>query len=257
MSGTLQELFARKSVRVYENRPIAQTEKEAILRASLEAPTAGNMTMFTILDITDQSLKEQLVTTCDNQPFIAKAPLVLVFLADYQRWYDAYCYEQAEGEPPRLPDAGDLMLAACDALIAAQNAVVAAESLGIGSCYIGDILENFEQHQKLFRLPKYAIPVAMLCFGYPTKQQEARIKPARFDSKYIVHENTYSQADRDTLCAAFTDRAQRAGKPDYSYPQEIRAMMKRKYQSDFSREMSRSVHAMLKSWCSGKKKKGN
>ena len=70
MSWTLQELFARKSVRVYEKQPIAQTEKEAILRASLEAPTAGNMTMFTILDITDPSLKEQLVKTCDNQPFI-------------------------------------------------------------------------------------------------------------------------------------------------------------------------------------------
>ena len=66
MSWTLQELFARKSVRVYEKQPIAQTEKEAILRASLEAPTAGNMTMFTILDITDPSLKEQLVKTCDS-----------------------------------------------------------------------------------------------------------------------------------------------------------------------------------------------
>ena len=250
MSWTLQELFGRKSVRAYENRPIAPTEKEAILRASMEAPTAGNMTMFTILDITDQSLKNRLVETCDHQPFIAKAPLVLVFLADYQRWYDAYCFEQAQGEPPRLPDTGDLILAACDAIIAAQNAVVAAESLGIGSCYIGDILENFEEHQKMFHLPKYALPVAMLCFGYPTQQQKSRIKPARFDSKYIVHENTYHHADRETLSAAFTERAQRAGKPDYSYPQEIRAMMKRKYQSDFSREMSRSVHAMLESWCS-------
>ena len=36
---------------------------------------------------------------------------------------------------------GDLMLAVTDTAIAAQNAVVAAESFGIGSCYIGDIME--------------------------------------------------------------------------------------------------------------------
>ena len=39
------------------------------------------------------------------------------------------------------------MLAMADACIAAQNSVVAAESLGVGSCYIGDILENVEEHR--------------------------------------------------------------------------------------------------------------
>ena len=43
---------------------------------------------------------------------------------------------------PRIPGVGDLLLATTDATIAAQNAVVATESLGIGSCYIGDILEQ-------------------------------------------------------------------------------------------------------------------
>ena len=33
------------------------------------------------------------------------------------------------------------MLAVTDCAIAAQNAVTAADSLGFGSCYIGDIME--------------------------------------------------------------------------------------------------------------------
>ena len=37
------------------------------------------------------------------------------------------------------PAEGDLMLAVEDAMAAAQNSVIAAESMGIGSCYIGDI----------------------------------------------------------------------------------------------------------------------
>ena len=100
---------------------------------------------------------------CDNQPFIARAPLVLLFLADYQRWFDYYMLSGVEdlcrrrGEPLRKPQEGDLFLACNDALIAAQTAVVAAESLGIGSCYIGDIMENYE----IASGPVWAAPIRL------------------------------------------------------------------------------------------------
>ena len=72
------------------------------------------------------------------------------------------------------------MMACSDALIAAQNAVVAAESLGIGSCYIGDVLEQAEIHAELLDLPRHTLPVAMLCFGRPA--QPAR-RPRRTASR--------------------------------------------------------------------------
>ena len=40
-------------------------------------------------------------------------------------------------------------------MIAAQNAVVAAEALGLGSCYIGDIVEHAEEVAALLDLPPY------------------------------------------------------------------------------------------------------
>ncbi len=36
------------------------------------------MTLYSIIDVQDQVIKEKLAKTCDNQPFIAKAPLVLI-----------------------------------------------------------------------------------------------------------------------------------------------------------------------------------
>ena len=126
----LQSLFDRKSVRVYEEKPIPAEMKQAILEAAAQAPSAGCQQLYTILDITDPALKEALAESCDHQPFIAKAPLVLVFCADCKKWYDAYL---EAGCTPRAPGVGDLMLAVTDAAIAAQNAVVAAESFGIGS----------------------------------------------------------------------------------------------------------------------------
>lgn len=84
ITNTIQELFDRKSVRVFTDQEILPEEKELILKAAAAAPTAGNQQLYTILDITDQELKDKLAETCDHQPFIAKAKMVLIFCADYQ-----------------------------------------------------------------------------------------------------------------------------------------------------------------------------
>jgi nitroreductase len=178
MNPVMETLLARKSTRAYEERPIEPEVRNEILRATLRAPTAGNMMLYSIIDITDQRIKDRLAITCDNQPFIARAPMVWVFLADYQRWYDYFLASDVEAlcrsrsEAMRQPEEGDLFLACCDALIAAQNAVIAAESYGVGSCYIGDIIEQHEAHKELLNLPRYVFPICMLVFGYPTQQQK-------------------------------------------------------------------------------------
>ena len=100
MNNTIKELYERKSVRAFEDREIGKEEKDAIIGAALQAPTAGNMTLYTILDITDEELKKKLSVTCDNQPFIAEAKMVLIFLADYRRWYKAGSSYRKEQFPP-------------------------------------------------------------------------------------------------------------------------------------------------------------
>lgn len=237
MNQTIKELFERKSVRVFENKEIKKEDKQLILDAAAMAPTAGNQQLYTIINITDQELKEKLVKTCDNQPFIAEAKMVLIFCADCKKWYDGF---KEAGAEPRNPGVGDLLLAVSDTNIAAQNAVTAAESLGIGSCYIGDIMENCEQQRELLNLPKYVFPAAMLVFGYPTQQQKDRKKPERVAMKHIVHENTYREMDGDELREMFGSHAK-----ERTYEEYMKAFCNRKYNSDFSKEMTRSVKKYL------------
>ena len=236
----LSALTARKSVRVFTDEAVTAEERAAILNAAFQAPTAGNQQLYTILDITDTALKATLADLCDHQPFLAKAPLVLVFLADGRRGRNAY---HAAGMPDaRKPGYGDLMLAMADTCIAAQNAVTAAESLGIGSCYIGDVIEHAEPMREALRLPEYVVPACMLVFGRPTEQQQRRPKPARFAEQAIVCENTYRDRTPDELRADFTARAAANGQPDYDFNTAVQAFCKRKYESDFSKEMTRSAH---------------
>ena len=66
MNQTIQELYERKSVRAYEERPIEPEKKEMVIQAAIQAPSAGNMTLYSIIDVTDQKLKDTLAVTCDN-----------------------------------------------------------------------------------------------------------------------------------------------------------------------------------------------
>ncbi|MBR2339136.1 MAG: nitroreductase family protein [Clostridia bacterium] len=237
MNEVLKQLNDRKSVRVFTDAPISAEDKQAILTAAVMAPTAGNQQLYTIIDVTDPQKKEQLAESCDHQPFIAQAKLVLVFCADCLKWYDAFCHSDCA---PRRPGVGDLLLAVDDALIAAQNAVTAAESLGIGSCYIGDIMENRDTQKEILGFPEYVFPAAMLVFGYPTEQQRQRQKPKRVDLSYIVHENTYRHMDAAELRRMLSKNCR-----DGDYDRWIQAFCDRKYNSDFAREMTASVAAYL------------
>lgn len=227
-------------MRVFEERAIEPEVKRAILAAALEAPSAGNMTLYSIIDVTDAGLKKQLSVTCDNQPFIATAPMVAIFLADYRRWIGAF---DLFGVAERRPAEGELMLAINDALIAAQNTVVAAEALGVGSCYIGDILEHYEQHREILSLPDYVIPAAMLVYGYPTAKQFARQKPSRAPLDEIVHENRYQDVSAEENIKRL---AKREDKQTEDMERWITAFAKRKYNADFSVEMSRSIKEMMR-----------
>jgi nitroreductase len=261
MNPVMDVILQRKSVRAYEPRPVPPEVKEAVLQATLRSPTAGNMMLYSIIEVTDQTTKDTLARTCDNQPFIASAPLVLLFLADFQRWHDYFLHSGVEalcadrGIPMRRPAEGDLMLACCDAMIAAQTAVIAAESFGLGSCYIGDILENAETHRQLFDLPPYAFPISLLCIGYPTRQQTRRQMTTRFDPEFVVFRDRYRRLSGDDFQRMFAEMEAHRVRSSPSSPQRGanvgQAVYLRKFSAEFSTEMTRSVQVLLHTWLKG------
>ena len=245
---TLELLYNRKSVRAYEKRLIPKEDVQAILRAAIEAPTAGNMTLWSAICVTDEAKKKRLSETCDNQPFIATAPLVLVFCADYKRWYDLFASYDL-GEPLRRPGEGDMMLAMVDAVIAAHATVVAADALGYGSCYIGDIIERCEQQREILGLPAHVMPVCMVVYGIPSEFQKERTKPARFEVEDIVSENEYQPRGPEEMKRMLAARQDKHGE---ELDKWITARCKRKWNCEFSEEMTRSAAKMIEMWREGK-----
>lgn len=251
MNPTIELMNARCSTRAYDqSAPPTDEEKAAILHATVRAPTAGNLVLYSIIEIVDQDIKERLAVTCDDQPFIARAPWVLVFVADYQKWIDIFRISDVDALPGvehrDAPGPGDLLLACSDALIAAQNAVIAAESLGIGSCYIGDVLEQAETHAELLGLPNHTLPIAMLCFGRPAKPR----RPAARYERHVVHRNRYRRLTDDELREASDELARLHAPRGFrrgiaNIGQDV---YQRKYCAGFTHELNRSVKRWVERW---------
>ena len=102
-------------------------------------------------------------------------------------------------------------------------------------------MENCEFHRELLNLPEYVFPAAMLVFGYPTDQQLTRAKPERVNMKHIVHENKYRKMDKEELQEMFNGRTYQL-----SFEEYMKRVCSFKYNSDFSKEMTRSVAEYIK-----------
>lgn len=254
LNSTLEIIENRMSLRRYKDEDIKDKELNKIIESALRAPTAGNMMHYSIIVVKDEEKKSILSETCDSQPFIAEAPVVLIFLADFQRLYDyfkvcnlkEYCKEN--NIKYKSPNMAGLFLACGDAFIAAQNAVIAAESLGIGSCYIGDIIENYEIKKELFNLPDYTLPIAMLTLGYYPADLK-RKKKSRFDKKYIVFKEEYRRLESSELKDMHKDREEKIRESNnYDAENFGQYIYARKFAAEFYDEMERSLQHMVIDW---------
>lgn len=287
MNPVLDAIERRTSTRAFTDEPVSDEQRQAILHAASRAPSAGAMMFYSMIVVDDPAVRAELCRICDDQPFMLKAPLWVLFACDTRKWQDLYervgCYDDPElaSSPDhagyRRPGMGDFLLGCQDAMCAAQTAVIAAESLGIGSCYIGDVIERGEQAAELLGLPPATVPLSLLVFGHkrPAKAGAKSVSctvddaPAPDDAvdgsekapafpqtphpvTNLVMQDHYVLPDEATIAAAiaeldakFTPRAIAAGAPA---GERVRKLYHRKHTSDFMAEMNRSAAWWLRRW---------
>ena len=83
---TLELIWSRRSLRDFERREIDKETVDTLKAMTLRAPSAGNMEMYTIIEVEDKEKKRALSEICDGQKMIENAPLVWIFLSDMEKW---------------------------------------------------------------------------------------------------------------------------------------------------------------------------
>ena len=251
----LKTIEKRRSYRTFDySHPVEKEVEKRLMELTLRAPSAGNMQLYSVIRVTDPEKKAVLARTCDNQKFIEKAPLVWLFLADSGKWFQYFKLSGSDRKfdiPVRKPGIGDFHLSMQDAMAAAQTCVLAAESLGLRSCYIGDIIENFEEVRDTFNLPPFASPAALLVMGYPKEEIRAPYSE-RPDADAFFMENGYPEIDLPYIEKMYSNQEsflrERKRLPLDNTGTMADYYFQRKYTSDFMSEMNRSVKAFLSPW---------
>lgn len=254
MNKTLEVLYNRTSLRRYKDCSIDPIHVEQIKKAIKQAPTAGNMMLYSVISVTNDDKKKKLSKTCDDQDFIATAPLVMIFLADMNKIYNYFdaCrvkeYASERNKEYKHGGMASLFLSCSDALIASQNAVIAGESLGIGSCYIGDIMENYEEHREILNLPDNVFPIGMLTFGYYPKDFNRVYRP-RFEDQYVFFDEEYNNLTEEEYSDMYKNKEETlVNKELHNVDNFGQLLYKRKFGNEFFEEMNRSVSEILEHW---------
>ncbi len=235
MNKTCKVIKDHRSIRNFNEKQITDEQINEIINCSLRAASAGNMMLYSIIKVTDKKKLKYLSEKCDYQSFIATSSVALIYLVDSHKFYE---YFKIRGIKNARPSIVDFTLGIQDAMIAAQNAVVAAESMSIGTCYIGDIMENYEEIKAFLNLPQNVVPVTMVVFGnYDSKPQLRE----RFNEKYVVFDDIYPNITEPFLDEMFAEK-------ESNHIDFANTFYNRKINSPFYVEMMRSIKLFIAEW---------
>lgn len=198
---TMRLLLERASCRNFTDRKIPPRVLERILEAGIHSPTGGNLQPYSIVKVEEKSTKRRLTELCGGQTWIDRASVDLLFCID---WYRIERWARLEVAPFTATSSfRHFWISFQDTIICAQNICIAADSCGLGSVYIGTVLECFRELQEMFQLPKGVLPVVLLCLGYPKTVPKPRRK---LGPEVIVHNEKYCEVADQHLKDAFNEK---------------------------------------------------
>jgi nitroreductase len=197
---TVKLLLERASCRDFLDKRIPIDILQVVLEAGMHAPTAGNLQPYSIIRIENVETKQKFAKMC-GQSFICRAPVLLLFCLDLhrnERWAGLEVAPYTATSSFR-----HFWVSFQDTIICAQNICTAADSVGLGSVYIGTVIDMPAKIQTMLRLPKGVFPVVLLCLGYPKKRQPPRNK---LNVDAVVHQERYHEMKDKELMNVFNKK---------------------------------------------------
>ena len=170
MNPKLSLLFARRSVRQFQAKPVPDVLLQDLLEAAMAAPSACAKDPWRFVVVQKAETLAAIAAGLPNGKLLATAPLGIVVCGDLQAAH-----------------AGELSYLLQDCSAAIQNLLLAASALGLGGCWLGvhPRQERVVHIRSLLALPEPILPVAVLALGWPAESKEPR---TRFTAPSIHHE---------------------------------------------------------------------
>jgi nitroreductase len=167
----MEAINIRRSVRVYDSRPVEPEKIELLLRAAMQAPSAANQQASEFIVVRDRAALERLSKMSPYSGLLARSPMAVILLGNTEKMKFPENWEQDLGA-------------------AAENLMLEAVELGLGSVWLGTHPDpaRVEAVRLQFGLPENLRPYAVISVGYPA-DSKANHFVDRFDANRVHYEN--------------------------------------------------------------------
>lgn len=154
MSPILEAIYGRRSIREFSEQQVDRELLLEVIRAGSWAPSGLNNQPWRFVLVRDDGIREQLAGQTHYGHIVRAAQALIVVYLDKEAMYDPVKDHQAAG--------------AC-----IQNMLLAVEALGLGAVWLGQILKNKQQVNRILELgPEYDL-MAVLAIGHPLHRNQS------------------------------------------------------------------------------------
>jgi len=188
MNQVIEIMKNHRSIRNYLDKEVSEDIINELIDVAQAAPSSINGQQTSVIVVRNNDTQAKLAELAGGQPWIAQAPVFLVFIADF---YKAKLASEKVNLPLIITDSIEsTIVAAVDAGLSIQNVITAAESLGLGIVPIGGVRKNPDEVIELLQLPKYTYPLVGLAIGYPAGSSK---KKPRMPRESYRHDEVYNK----------------------------------------------------------------
>jgi nitroreductase len=194
-------MIKRRSVRVFKDQKISEEIIERLLDSANNSPSGGNIQPISIITVKSDEGREKLGNLISSQPWVKNAPLSMIFCIDFYRIKKWALVSETDFQGENA--LSHFLIAYADLICAAQNVVMLSESFGLGSVYVGSIQGVIDGVRENFSIPKFVLPLMLLCIGYPESIPKSIPKLNR---NVISHREKYKTLSNSDIQKVYEDK---------------------------------------------------
>ncbi|MGQ9589659.1 MAG: nitroreductase family protein [Planctomycetota bacterium] len=170
MNQKLRWIFARRSIRAYEDRPVPDDLVRDLLEAAMAAPSAVAKDPWRFVVVRNRDTLRAIAAGLPNGKMLADAAVGIAVCGDLSAAHDR-----------------QLSYLLQDTSAAIENLLLAASALGLGACWLGvhPREDRIALVRKSLGLPADAVPVSVVAVGWPAEKKEPR---TRYDESKVHRE---------------------------------------------------------------------
>ncbi len=238
ISPALAMILDRRVTRKYAATALDDALLNTVLAGGQSSPSKSDLQQYSIIVLRDKAKISAIAGWIGTMPWIADAPVLLIFCGDMRRG-QRIC--EIHGREHANNNMDTFLNCTVDAASAMAHTILAAEAAGLGTCPISYVRNDNEKIAPMLGLPKGVFPVAGLTLGWPAARE--RISP-RLPQSVVVHREVYDDSGLEAALPAY-DALRPAGKPRYP---EVFGPVSETWSANSSRQLGVPERAGFRAW---------